>query len=133
MSDTNLTVSKAPIKLLLVDDNVIIRTLLRLIFANGNYEVNEAENGEEAIAKIAENKPDIVLLDVMMPGEMNGLAVCEYIRSSSLKYCWIILLSAKSQKDDFEQGMNAGADFYITKPFSPRELMNLVEKIEAQL
>lgn len=133
MSDDNLSLSKAQTKILLVDDNVIIRTLLRLIFANGNYHVREAENGEEALAKIAEEKPDIILLDIMMPGKIDGLAVCEYVRSSFLKNCWIILLTAQSQKDDFQKGMDAGADFYITKPCNPGELKKLVEKIEAQL
>ncbi len=114
-------------KLLIVDDNVEIRKLLWLTFSDGNYELFEAENGRDALKLIIKEKPDIILLDVMMPGDIDGLAVCDFIKSSTLKNCRIIMLTAKGQKEDYQKGLDAGADAYVTKPFSPMALMEIVE------
>lgn len=116
-------------KILIVDDNIQMRKLLRLTFNYGDYEIMEAENGHEALKMIIKNKPDIVLLDIMMPGDIDGLAVCDFVKSSTLANTRVILLTAKGQKDDVQQGNDAGADFYITKPFSPVALTELVESL----
>lgn len=128
-----MTSSTAPkITLLIVDDNADMRMLLRLTFNSSDYHILEASNGNEALEMVLQETPDIILLDVMMPGDIDGLAVCQYVRASKLKYCWIILLTAKSQQEDIQKGLDAGADFYVTKPFSPLALIELVEKISQQ-
>lgn len=120
-----------PTSILIVDDNPEMRKLLRLTFSYGNYEIFEAENGDQALELILREKPEIVLLDVMMPGEIDGFAVCEFVKSSTLKYTWVIMLTAKGQQEDVETGKKLGADFYVTKPFSPLALIELVETIAA--
>ena len=119
-------------KLLIVDDNPRIRNLLRYTFSDGNYELFEAEDGRQALTAILKVKPNIVLLDVMMPGEIDGFEVCDFIKSSTLINCRVILLTAKGQKDDFQKGLDSGADIYITKPFSPSSLIEIVENIVAK-
>ena len=124
---------KAPVatsvrKVLLVDDNRIIRHLLRLTFADSSlFEVFEADSGEQALPIVLREKPEIIILDVLMPGELDGFQICQMIKSwQDTRHCKIILLSAKSQQDDLAQGRQAGADYYVTKPFSPTELIKLV-------
>ncbi len=116
-------------KLLIVDDHIEIRNLLKITFSYGNYQILEADNGSQALSIILSEKPDVVLLDIMMPGEIDGLEVCDFIKSSTLHQCKVILLSAKRQKEDFQKGLDVGANVYITKPFSPIALIELVEKI----
>lgn len=118
--------------LLIVDDIAEMRKLLRLTFSDGNYQIFEAPNGKEALKIILEEKPDIILLDIMMPGDIDGLAVCDFVKSSTLKNCRVILLTAKGQKKDFQKGLEAGADIYITKPFSPIALLERVETMKGQ-
>ena len=116
-------------KMLIVDDNGDLRKLLRLTFGYGKYHILEADNGQSALNIAMEEKPDIILLDIMMPGEIDGLRVCEMIKSSdNLKNCCVIMLTARGQREDFEKGERAGADFYITKPFSPLELIEIIER-----
>jgi DNA-binding response OmpR family regulator len=120
------------ITLLIVDDIAEMRKLLRLTFSDGNYRIFEAPNGKEALKIILKEKPDIILLDIMMPGDIDGLAVCDYVKSSTLKNCRVILLTAKGQKEDFQKGLEAGADIYMTKPFSPIALLERVESMKKQ-
>ena len=117
------------ITLLVVDDNPNIRDLLKLTFDSNKYRVVEAEDGHEALKLVVSEKPDIVLLDVMMPGDIDGLAVCDFIKSSTLKQARVILLTAKGQEHDYTLGLAAGADEYVIKPFSPLALMELVENL----
>jgi DNA-binding response OmpR family regulator len=118
--------------LLIVDDIAEMRKLLRLTFSDGNYRILEAPNGKEALKIILKEKPDIILLDIMMPGDIDGLAVCDFVKSSTLKNCRVILLTAKGQKEDLQKGLEAGADIYMTKPFSPIALLERVENMKKQ-
>lgn len=120
-----------PYKVLFVDDNRIIRHLLRLTFADaGSYQIFEAGSYEEALPIIKQDHPSLIVLDVMMPGKLNGLELCKLIKSShEYHYCKIIILSARTQQDDIELGINAGADLYVTKPFSPVKLIQIVEQL----
>lgn len=118
--------------LLIVDDIAEMRKLLRLTFSDGNYQIFEATNGKEALKIILKEKPDIILLDIMMPGDIDGLAVCDFVKSSTLKNCRVILLTAKGQKEDLQKGLEAGADIYVTKPFSPIALFERVESMKKQ-
>jgi DNA-binding response OmpR family regulator len=120
-------------KILIVDDNLQMRNLLRITFStHPEYQLLQAQNGAEALAVLQNEKPDIVFLDIMMPGEIDGLGVCKWIKSSEYQATFVILLSAKGQKADIELGLETGADMYLTKPFSPIALLEIVEKIKAK-
>lgn len=107
---------------LIVDDEPMARTLLRLMLVRAGFHVSEAEDGFDALEKIRKNQPDVILLDVMMPG-MDGFAVCEKLRSeSATAELPIIMLSAKTDLDSINKGLRAGATIYLTKPISPEEL-----------
>lgn len=111
-----------PNKILIVDDDAEIRKVISIYLENEGFETYKAENGQEALKMIEENKVDLVLLDIMMPG-MNGLEVCMKIRENNVMP--IIFLSAKSEDMDKIQGLTSGADDYITKPFSALEKKEL--------
>ncbi|MFI3120366.1 MAG: response regulator [Methylococcaceae bacterium] len=115
-------------KILIVDDNLQMRTLLRITFSTKpNREIIEAENGVDALNIIRTQHIDIMFLDIMMPGEIDGLEVCKFVKTSEYKSCFVVLLSAKGQKADIELGLEMGADMYLTKPFSPLVLLELVD------
>ena len=105
--------------ILVVDDEPFICRSLTFVLRKDNYHVLEARNGEEALVAIREHKPDLVFLDVMMP-KLNGFQVTQQVRSDpTLDSVKIILLTAKGQECDREVGKTAGANDYMTKPFSP--------------
>lgn len=111
-------------KILVVDDEPFICRSLTFVLRKGDYEVLEARNGEEALAAIREHKPDLVFLDVMMP-KINGFQVTQQVRAdTSLDGVKIILLTAKGQECDREVGKTAGANDYMTKPFSPSKILD---------
>lgn len=114
-------------QILIVDDQDDLRKLLRLTLEAPDYELHEAENGVNALDQLARLRPDLVVLDVMMPGGMDGIEVCETIKHrTETKHIKVLLLSAKGQRSDLERGRNAGADGYLVKPFSPLELIQTV-------
>lgn len=114
---------------LVVDDEPMARTLLRLMLVRAGFNVFEAEDGFDALEKVRINRPDIILLDVMMPG-MDGFSVCEAIRDDpETADLPIIMLSAKTDLDSINQGLRAGATVYLTKPISPEELTRHVREI----
>lgn len=118
-------------KILIVDDNLQMRNLLRITFAsNPKYQLFQAQNGKEALDIVHAEKPDIIFLDIMMPGDIDGLGVCKAIKTSEFKSCYVILLSAKGQKADVELGLEMGADKYLTKPFSPLALLEIVDNFK---
>ncbi len=117
-------------RILLVDDNAEVRNLLRLTLVTSPYELREATNGVAALEIMREWKPNIVLLDLMMPGEKNGLQVSREIRQDpALKEVHITMLTARGQQQDIQEGMKAGADAYIIKPFSPLELRRHIQDV----
>lgn len=117
-------------KVLLVDDNAEVRNLLRLTLASEPYELQEASNGAAALELMRAWKPDIVLLDIMMPGEKDGLQVSREIRQEpALQDVYIAMLTARGQQQDIHEGMKAGANAYIIKPFSPIELRKQMQRI----
>jgi two-component system alkaline phosphatase synthesis response regulator PhoP len=113
-------------KILVVDDENYILHILDFSLGAEGYEVITAEDGEEAVRKCREERPDLVVLDVMMP-KMDGFEACRAIkRNAETADTPVILLSAKSRDVDQKQGYEAGADDYITKPFSPGRLVDRV-------
>ncbi|MGE5418332.1 MAG: response regulator transcription factor [Acidobacteriota bacterium] len=106
--------------LLIVEDDERMRKLISFYFHNENFNIIEAENGEEAITCFGANRVDIVILDVMMP-LIDGFAVCKALRAISSVP--LIILTARSDEDDKLTGFELGADDYVTKPFSPKVLV----------
>ncbi len=116
-------------KILIVDDEPNIVVPLQFLMEQNGYEVRIAETGEEAIDLMARFRPDLVLLDIMLPG-VNGLEVCQMLREDpGLKNTKIILVSALGRDVDMAKGMAMGADAYITKPFSNREIVTRVKEL----
>ena len=115
-------------KLLIVEDQTDIRNLIRATLEFDDFEIHEAEDGRSGLEKFVAVRPAVVLLDVMMPGELDGLQVCQRIKQSPQgRNTIVILLTARGQKADVEIGLKAGADAYLVKPFSPLELIETVE------
>ncbi len=114
---------------LIAEDEASIRDFVVINLHRSGYEVIEAANGEEAIQKFDENSEeiDVAILDIMMP-VIDGLEVCKYIRSKS-KRVGIIMLTARTQEMDKVTGLMVGADDYVTKPFSPSELMARIDAV----
>ncbi|MGL5378709.1 response regulator transcription factor [Clostridium sp.] len=108
-------------KILLVEDEASIRGFLKINLQRNNFDVIEAETGEEGINKAIIEKPDVVILDVMLPG-IDGFEVCRKLREQN-KSIGIIMLTAKGQDLDKIMGLEYGADDYIVKPFNPMEVV----------
>jgi DNA-binding response OmpR family regulator len=118
-----------PKKIIIADDNENIREALTYLLEDEGYELWLAKDGAEALAKVREIVPDILLLDIMMPG-MNGYDVCSAVKNDPiLKKIYIIMLTAKGQVAEQEHGKEVGADEYIVKPFSPMEILSKIKKI----
>jgi DNA-binding response OmpR family regulator len=114
-------------KVLIVEDQADIRELIRMTLEMEDFDIHEAEDGDSGLDQARKVRPDLVLLDVMMPGTLDGLAVCSRIKGDpALKRMKVIILSAKGQDSDKQQGKAAGADGYLTKPFSPKQLLEVV-------
>jgi DNA-binding response OmpR family regulator len=118
-------------KILIADDEPHIVTALEFLLVHSGYEVDVARNGDEALAQIRSGRPDLVLLDVMMPVR-SGYEVCREVRATpELAGTKVVMLSAKGAQGDVGRGMEAGADLYITKPFSNRELIDKIRQLLA--
>ena len=110
--------------ILIAEDEADIRNILRLYLESENYEVLEAADGESAVAAVRSGSPDLVILDIMMP-KLDGIAALTRLREAS--NVPVILLTAKSEDTDKIQGLNLGADDYVTKPFNPVEVLARVK------
>lgn len=117
--------------ILIVEDQPDIRKLIRMTLEFEDYTLHEADNGSDGWQLAQKVRPALVLLDVMMPGELDGYQVCEKIKRDKLLHATkVILLTARGQQADLAQGRASGCDAYLTKPFSP---LDLIEKIEGLL
>lgn len=115
--------------MLAVDDDRVIRQLVEVNLELEDYEVASAGDGQEALEKVKEFAPDLMVLDIMMP-RLDGREVCRRIKSDpNTKDIKIIFLSARAQEVDVESGLELGADAYVTKPFDPAELIEVVRKL----
>jgi DNA-binding response OmpR family regulator len=113
-------------RILVVDDEERIRSIVRSYLQQEGYQVDEAATGEDAIARIRERTPDLVVLDVRLPG-IDGMEVLRHVRRVSDVY--VIMLTARTDETDKLIGLEVGADDYMTKPFSPRELVARVKAV----
>jgi two-component system, cell cycle response regulator len=121
--DTMTTDEKPSIRILVAEDDPVSRRVLEVFLLKRGFEVVTASNGTEALEILEkEDTPRLALLDWMMPG-LEGIQVCQRVRErNSQAYVYILLLTARSQKEDLLRGLDSGADDYVTKPFDPREL-----------
>jgi len=116
-------------RILVVDDEIYIVHILEFTLTMEGYEVITAADGEEALRKIEATRPDLVVVDIMMP-KMDGYEVCRRIRQDEeTKKLPVILLSAKGRPIDRETGLEVGADDYMVKPFSPRRLLEKIKDL----
>jgi CheY-like chemotaxis protein len=120
-------------KALIVDDQPDIRKLIMITMESEDFNLYEADNGEEAWRVASMMRPSLVLLDVMMPGALDGYQVCEKIKGDPLLKAMtkVILLTARGQRADIERGQAVGCDAYLVKPFSPLELLDTVDRLVA--
>jgi DNA-binding response OmpR family regulator len=119
-------------RVLVVDDDAFIRRPLEFILRNEGFEPLTAVDGNECLERLAETRPDLIILDVMMPGR-DGFDVCKTIKQEA-RYAEIpiILLSARGQEHDRERGLCLGAAEFMTKPYSPSELVRRVRELLSQ-
>lgn len=117
-------------KILVVEDDQEIRNLIKYFLKKENFIVFDTENGMEGLKIAREQKPDLIILDIMLPG-LDGINVCGMIREMPDKYGepLIIMTTAKTETDDVLQGLGKGADDYLKKPFDPRELIMRVKTL----
>ncbi len=119
-------------KILVVDDEIYIVHILDFSLGMEGYEVVTALDGEQALEKRKVEKPDLIVLDIMMP-KLDGYEVCKAIKSDpETRQIPVILLSAKGRNVDQKMGFDVGADDYITKPFSPRKLVERINQLLGQ-
>lgn len=116
-------------KILLVDDHADIRRLIRITLGK-NHEVQEAEDGVAGLEKARAIRPDVVVLDVMMSGALNGLQVLDAIKADpDLLHTRVVMVTARGQIRDYEDGMGRGADAYFVKPFSPLQVVACIKDL----
>lgn len=115
-----------------VDDDHVIRGLLAVNLEMEGHEVVTAVDGQDALNKVRESKPDLILLDVMMP-QVNGWQVAETLKADEeTRDIPIVFLSARAMEADVRKGTDIGVDSYVTKPFDPIDLMELVSRLLAE-
>lgn len=116
-------------KILVVDDERYILHILDFSLGSEGYEVITAGDGEQAVERTKSEKPDLIVMDIMMP-KMDGFEACKLIKSDpDTREIPVIMLTAKGREVDKNRGMEAGADEYLTKPFSPAKLIERVHSV----
>ena len=114
---------------LLCDDEDILRQLVRATLGNGEYSIVEAADGDESLELARQTRPDLIVLDMMMPGR-SGLEVLRELRADpEISATPVIMLTARARESDRDEATAAGADRYLAKPFSPLELLSVVEDL----
>ncbi|WP_288012186.1 response regulator, partial [Diaphorobacter sp.] len=112
------------LRILIVEDHADIRRLIRMTLEFENHELHEAVNADEGMEAVRRLRPQLLLLDIMMPGSMDGLDLCRRVKTDpTLGLPAVVLLTARGQPQDIEAGHQAGADAYLLKPFSPLKLI----------
>lgn len=115
---------------MIVDDQPDVRELVELTLRGDNVEILQARSGSEAIALAKAERPRVVIMDVVMPGEIDGLEATRIIKSTpETAHCRVIMLTARRDPLDRQRGLAAGASAYFTKPFSPLALLEQVEAV----
>jgi CheY-like chemotaxis protein len=122
-------VADAPVRVLVVDDDDVIRQLICLNLELEGFEVYQAADGLDALEKVREVDPAVVTLDIMMP-KLDGWDAAARLRSDpATAHVRVVLLSARAQEADLKRGSRLGVDYYLTKPFDPDELVAIVQRL----
>jgi DNA-binding response OmpR family regulator len=122
-------VADSPVRVLVVDDDDVIRQLICLNLELEGFEVHQAADGLDALEKVREVDPAVVTLDIMMP-KLDGWDAAARLRSDpATAHVRVVLLSARAQEADLKRGSRLGVDFYLTKPFDPDELVAVVRRL----
>lgn len=117
-------------RILVVEDQADLRKLVSLTLRTQGYELTEAASVDEALAALAAGVPDVVLLDVMLPGDADGFDLCRHIKTEDrLRQVKVVVMTASDQVEQRRRAIEAGADHYVAKPFSPRSLRELVASL----
>lgn len=117
-------------KILIIDDHAQTRQLVKWALAESGFQLYEASNGQAGVQIASHVKPDLVLLDVVMPGELDGYAVCAQLRADpTLADLKIVMLSSNDAPQDRDKGQQAGANAYFSKPFVPAGLRSVIAKL----
>jgi DNA-binding response OmpR family regulator len=112
-------------KVLIIDDDPSLRRLVQVVFERDGFDVSLASEGSEGVQLALMNPPHIIILDIMMEG-LHGFEVCKMLRAnSSMRRTAIIIISGKAYKSDIDKAIELGADSYVIKPFSPKELLQI--------
>lgn len=117
-------------KILIIEDQDDVRKLIHLSLGDEQYMIYEANNGDTGLTLAEELKPDLILMDIMMPGMMNGYEICDKLKNKEeFKNTKIIFLTARAQEQDMLDGYRSGCDDYLAKPFSPIKLAEIVDSL----
>jgi len=117
-------------KILIVDDVQDVRDLVERTLRRDDWEILAAQSGEEAVSLARREKPDLIMMDIMMPGKIDGLEATRILKSDpQTRNCVVIMLTAKGQQTDIDMAAKAGADDYFVKPFSPLQLLQKVDDV----
>ena len=123
-----MNINNSDYTILIVDDVDANVLLLKLLISKVGYKTLTAYNGKEALSIIEQSKPDLILLDIVMP-KMNGLTVCRIMKENpETKHIPIVFISAKTQKADIDEALKLGAEEYIIKPFNHEEIKSVIKK-----
>ena len=116
-------------QILVADDEPALLRRLEFVLGRKGYDIYGVSTGKAAVEYLMSNRPDLVILDVMMPG-LDGYEVLSFIRSDErLAGIPVVMLTARAQLDDIQKGLSLGADAYLAKPFDPEELLSVVESV----
>ena len=116
--------------ILVIEDQPEIRKLICMTMDYDGFEIHESDNGDSGLKMIKALRPGVVLLDVIMPGSIDGFQVCERVRADpEIAHTPIVMLTARGQQSDILTGRRVGCDEYLTKPFSPLQLIEIVERL----
>ncbi len=119
-----------PKKILIVDDSQELRQLVTIALDFPDFVIFQAANANEALAAMTKNKPDLIVLDIMMPGTMDGFQLCKYIKSNlQSKSIKVLLLTSRAQASDIKESIQVKADGYVVKPFTPMVLQNKISEL----
>ncbi len=120
---------QSPLSILIVDDQEDVRKLIRMILSPEGYELLEAHDGKAAITQIQTYRPDLILLDIMMPGYPNGLELLDIVKNNKVMTTKIVMISAKGQFDDVVAAAKLRCDAYIIKPFTRQHLLDTIKTV----
>ena len=120
---------QSPLSILIVDDQEDVRKLIQMILSPEGYELLEAHDGKAAITQIQTYRPDLILLDIMMPGYPNGLELLDIVKNNKVMTTKIVMISAKGQFDDVVAAAKLRCDAYIIKPFTRQHLLDTIKTV----